>query len=300
MVPDARLQLLRRADGIKKLGVFSMKRYSTIMSVLLTLALPVAGSCADAPKAPEKGDAVEAVKKVEAIKETMSKGGHSMMMGGSTTAPDGSGLNPSGKVVETMDGGGYTYANLEKDGKNSWVAFPSLETRVGDALSFQGCMEMAGFQSKALNRKFDSILFCGAPAVNPKAAAASSPMAAKKSAAGKGSAAAAQKIKVDKASGANAYTVAEIFEKRAALNGKQVVVKGQVVKVASGIMNTNWIHLQDGSGSEKQKTNDLVVTSNDLPEVGDVVTVSGALIKDKDFGAGYKYVAIIEKGSMKK
>ena len=271
-----------------------MKRYSTIMSVLLTLALPIAGGCADTPKTPEKADA-----KVEAIKDSMAKTKHSKMMNGSTTAPDGAALNPSGKVVETMDGGGYTYANLEKDGNKTWVAFPTLETRVGDKLSFQGCMVMPGFQSKALNRTFESILFCNSPEVKPKTAA-KNPMAGKKSPGSSGAAAATQKIKVDKASGANAYTVAEIFSKRAALNGKQVLVKGQVVKVASGIMNKNWIHLQDGSGVEKQKNHDLVVTSSALAEVGDIVTVSGTLAKDKDFGGGYKYEAIIEKGSMKK
>jgi hypothetical protein len=267
-----------------------MKRYSTIMSVLLTLALPVAGSCADAPKTPEKLDAAN----VEAIKATMSKTGHGSMMGGSATAADGSELSPSGKVVETMDGGGYTYANLEKDGKKTWVAFPTLETRVGDKLAFKGCMVMPNFQSKALDRKFDSVLFCGSPMIKPKA----KPVAAKKPA---GSGAPAAKIEVEKASGANAYTVAEIFAKRGTLNGKQVVVKGQVVKVSTGIMNRNWIHLQDGSGQAKLQTNDLVVTSaSDLPEVGDVITFSGTAAKDKDFGSGYKYNVIIEKAIAKK
>jgi hypothetical protein len=34
--------------------------------------------------------------------------------------------------------------------------------------------------------------------------------------------------------------------------------------------------------------------------VGDVVTVTGTLAKDKDFGAGYKYSAIIENATIKK
>jgi hypothetical protein len=268
-----------------------MKRYSTIMSVLLTLALPVAGHCADAPKTPEKVDT-----SVEAIKKSMSNGGHAMAVG---TAPaPGAEINPSGKVVETMDGGGYTYANIEQDGKKTWVAFPTLETRVGDSLSFRGCMEMPGFTSKALNRKFDSILFCGAPEIKPTAAA--SPTLPKKSPGSEGSASASKKTKVEKASGANAYTVSELFAKRTALNGKQIVVKGEVVKVSSGIMDKNWIHLQDGTGTDKQKNHDLVITTQDTAAVGDVVTVSGTLAKDKDFGGGYKYVVIIEKGSVKK
>ncbi|MBU5614246.1 DNA-binding protein [Geomonas azotofigens] len=298
-----------------------MKRYSTIMSVLVTLALPVAGTCADAPKAPEKADTkVEAVtapkaaekadaktdaavkapekaaSKVEAIQKSMSKSSHSMMMGGAAPAEAGGAevnTNPTGKVVETMEGGGYTYANLEvTGGTKTWVAYPVLETRVGDTLSFQGCMPMNNFQSKTLNRKFDTILFCNAPEVKG-AAAKPAAKEAKKAAPG-------EKIKVEKASGANAYTVEEIFAKRGALNGKQVVVRGQVVKVANGIMNKNWLHLQDGTGDTKKKTNDLVVTTTENAEEGDVITVSGTLAKDKDFGGGYKYTAIIEKGSVKK
>jgi len=271
-----------------------MKRYSTIMSVLLTLALPVAGRCADAPKTAEKSDA-----SVEAIKKDMSKTGHSKMMGGSTSSATGGELNPSGKVVETLNGGGYTYASLEKDGKKTWVAYSTLETRIGETLSFRGCMEMPEFQSKALNRKFDMILFCGQPEVQSDGTAAKP---APKKSPGSGGAAASSlgKIKVEKASGANAYTIAEIFAKRGPLNGKQVVVKGQVVKVSAGIMGKNWIHLQDGSGNEKKKTHDLVVTSSELPATGDLITVSGTLAKDKDFGGGYKYEVIIEKGSVKK
>ncbi|QWV94007.1 DNA-binding protein [Geomonas oryzisoli] len=297
-----------------------MKRYSTIMSVLVTLALPVAGTCADAPKAPEKADAkVEAVaapkavekadakadaaakapekaeSKAEAIQKSMSKSGHSMMMGGAAPAEAGAAevnTNPTGKVIETMEGGGYTYANLEvNDGTKTWVAYPVLETRVGDTLSFQGCMPMNKFQSKTLNRTFEMILFCNAPEV--KGGAKPAAKEAKKAVPG-------EKIKVEKASGANAYTVEEIFSKRGSLNGKQVVVRGQVVKVATGIMNKNWLHLQDGTGDTKKKTNDLVVTTTDNAEEGDVITVSGTLAKDKDFGGGYKYTAIIEKGSVKK
>jgi hypothetical protein len=34
--------------------------------------------------------------------------------------------------------------------------------------------------------------------------------------------------------------------------------------------------------------------------VGDVVTARGTLYKDKDFGAGYQYPAIVEEGTFKK
>jgi hypothetical protein len=76
------------------------------------------------------------------------------------------------------------------------------------------------------------------------------------------------------------------------------VINAKVVKVSSGIMNKNWIHLQDGTGSHTTSDNDLVVTSDAIPIVGDVVTVKGKLELNKDFGGGYKYNVIIEKANI--
>jgi len=105
-------------------------------------------------------------------------------------------------------------------------------------------------------------------------------------------------IKVDKAKGADAYTVAETYDKAGKLDKKTVVVRGKVVKVSKGIMGKNWAHLRDGSGDAGKGTNNLVVTTQDVPKVGDVVTAKGTLYKDKDFGAGYKYQVIVEEASL--
>ena len=106
-------------------------------------------------------------------------------------------------------------------------------------------------------------------------------------------------ITVEKAKGADAYTVSEAYEKAAKLDKKTVVVRGKVVKVSKGIMGKNWVHLRDGSGDPGKGTNNLVVTTQDVPIVGDVVTAKGTLYKDKDFGAGYKYQVIVEEASVK-
>jgi hypothetical protein len=58
-------------------------------------------------------------------------------------------------------------------------------------------------------------------------------------------------------------------------------------------MGKNWLHVRDGTGEEG--TNDLTVTTIDvLPNVGDLVLVTGPLETDKDFGMGYRYDLIIE------
>lgn len=67
----------------------------------------------------------------------------------------------TGKVVEKLDAGGYSYFLLEKDGKRTWIAAPPTDGKVGDTISFQPGMEMKAFKSKALNRTFDTIIFTG-------------------------------------------------------------------------------------------------------------------------------------------
>jgi hypothetical protein len=111
--------------------------------------------------------------------------------------------------------------------------------------------------------------------------------------------AASEPVKVEKAKGADAYTVSETYENAGKLDKKTVVVRGKVVKVSRGIMGKNWVHLRDGSGDPAKGTNDLVATTQDVPKVGDVVTAKGTLSKDKDFGSGYKYRVLVEKATVK-
>ncbi len=200
--------------------------------------------------------------------------------------------NISGKVLQTMNSGGYSYVYVETAEKKVWVAVPQTTVQVGDVMTFKPGMEMTDFQSSSLKRTFDKIIFSeGVVSSSGGKAPQTSPGAA-------GSVARGGKIKVEKASGANAYTVSELYDKSVKLHKKKVTVRGQVVKVSANIMGKNWIHIQDGSGSAKKGTNNLVVTSTDIPTVGDVVTVNGTLFKDKDFGGNYKYKVIIEDATV--
>ena len=202
----------------------------------------------------------------------------------------------SGKVVDTMDSGGYTYVQLEQEGKKIWVALPKTTVKKGQMITVSPGMVMENFESKTLKRKFDRIVFSGG-IINDKPNVVSE----KKSEGSKGNVPAAEKISVTKAAGPNAYTIAEIYQKKKTLNGKSVSVKAKVVKVTTGIMKMNWIHLQDGTGNAADGTNDIVATSTaELPANGDIVTVSGTLAADKDFGSGYKYAVLIEKAAFKK
>jgi DNA/RNA endonuclease YhcR with UshA esterase domain len=88
--------------------------------------------------------------------------------------------------------------------------------------------------------------------------------------------------------------VAEIITKAKELKDKPVKVSGKVVKYNPEVMGKNWVHLRDGSGAATDNSNDVLVTTAAQVKVGDVVTVTGVVRTDKDFGSGYAYKVLIE------
>jgi len=227
----------------------------------------------------------------------------------------------TGKVAETMNGGGYTYVKVQTAQGEQWAAVPETQVKKGDTVNIAAQMTMEKFESKTLNRTFDTIVF-GSMADPGAAAAPAQAMQAQMPpghppAAGGGKTAgqfppqmisalsrtASQHmqapdadVKVEKPAGGR--SVAEVWSGKSALNGKEVIVRGKVVKFLGGIMGTNWMHLQDGTGSKEKGDNDLTVTTNQQVKVGDVVTIKGTLAADKDFGAGYEYAVIVEKATV--
>jgi hypothetical protein len=79
--------------------------------------------------------------------------------GGVVMASEPAMLDISGKVVKTMNGGGYTYALVDKDGAKTWVALPKSNIAVGNEITCLPGMMMNNFRSSALNRSFERIVF---------------------------------------------------------------------------------------------------------------------------------------------
>ena len=220
--------------------------------------------------------------------------------GGSLKSVDTKQVEPpgpiSGKIIQTMDSGGYTYLLIDSKGERIWAAISSSPVSMGQMVTVKPGSTMFNFTSKGLNRTFDRIIF--SEGIEDKGGAANV-VKAKTTAGSSGAAVPFSKLSVEKATGPAAYRIAALYA-NAKLNGKKVRVRGKVVKVSTGIMDRNWIHIQDGTGSPQKKNHNLVVTSKDLPDVGDIVTITGTLIRNKDFGSGYKYDVIVEKGTIVK
>ena len=234
-----------------------------------------------------------------------------------------------GKVVETMNSGGYTYVSImTSSGETFWAAGRPTPIKVGDVLDIKKSMEMTNFTSNTLNRTFESIYFVSSfnksspfhgkrPASKPQVSTVKNkPLKSKfptlsapvsKSNIGTSSPSSSStghtqpskssstKITVSKAKGG--YTIAEVFAQSSRLAGQDILVRGKVVKFNSGIMDKNWVHIQDGTGEASSRNHDLTITSDQTVSVGETVLVKGKLALNLDIGAGYKYPVIIEQAT---
>ena len=213
-----------------------------------------------------------------------------------------------GEVLETKDVDAYTYLRLKTSKGEIWAAVNKAPVKKGAQVTIENAMVMQNFESKSLKRTFDTIVFgtlAGTPVVGaatPSAAAAAPAKTADLNQLHGNLAKVpeAGEVKVAKATGKDARTVAEVNAERTALKGKPVVLHAKVVKVTSNIMGKNWVHLRDGTGSASDGSNDLLVTSKEQPAVGDVVTAKGVINADVDLGSGYKYKVLMEDASFQK
>jgi hypothetical protein len=216
-------------------------------------------------------------------------------------APATPALQPTtlkGEVLETQNVDIYTYLRLKTKDGEIWAAVPTTTVKKGAEVTIGNSMVMRNFESKTLKKTFDKIVF--GQIVDPNAAPAMPATPSPHGATAPAAPAAAAVPKVAKAMGPDAKTVAEVVKGKATLKDKTVLVRGQVVKVNLGIMGKNWVHLQDGSGSAADGTNDILVTTKDVAAIGDVVQAKGTVRTDVNVGPGYAYAVLIEDAAVRK
>lgn len=191
------------------------------------------------------------------------------------------------EVIQTSN---YSYVRISENGNENWIAITRQDVEKGKSYYYIPGIEMSNFVSKELKRTFPSILFVDKFSDQPIVAKITVADSAK----GKQAAVAKEGIKVDPAKGG--ITIAELYANKDKYAGKTVKIRGEVVKYNSQIMNTNWVHIQDGTNNDGSF--DLTITTNDETKVGDVVTFEGTVALKKDFGAGYYYEVIVENAKL--
>jgi hypothetical protein len=224
-------------------------------------------------------------------------------------APSATNQN-SGTVVEVIHTGNYTYVQVDTGGGKIWAAAPTFQVKSGDKVVMPQGMPMRNFQSKTLNRTFDLVYFVPRITVaGSEAAGTPLPEGHPRIAQGdtgtplpEGHPRITQRdtgtpgytretfAGIEKPEGGK--TIAELYAEKTDLAGKEVVIRGKVVKFTPMIMGKNWIHVEDGTGSEG--TNNLTITTRTDAKIGDTIVARGVVVTDKDYGYGYKYAIIIE------
>ena len=206
----------------------------------------------------------------------------------------------TGTVVESMDAAGYTYVQVDNGTEKVWAAAPKFTVAVGDSVIIPEGMAMTNYHSKTLDRDFPVVYFVdsvlnassGSAAAAPATASANPTMPENHPQTTVTATPDMDFSGIKKAEGG--MTVGEIFSGKSDLAGKDVTLRAKVVKFSPQIMGKNWLHLQDGSGTQDAGSNDLTVTSDASATIGDTVLVKGKVTLDKDFGYGYQYKVIIE------
>jgi len=204
------------------------------------------------------------------------------------------------EVVEVIQGSSYTYIKAKESTGEKWMAVSKQDVQTGGVYYYDEGLPMNNFHSKEIDRTFDEIYFVNTISTTPLEKGAMGGMGAMD-----GSASAESRmgkvineqnsaIKLEKQAGE--ITVAQIFANRNDYSGKEVEIRGVVVKVNEQVMGKNWIHIQDGTNDNGNF--DLTVTSTELPAVNDEITVKGKIILNKDFGYGYSYEVIMEDAAI--
>ena len=196
-------------------------------------------------------------------------------------------------VDEYISGGTYAYLNVTENNESYWMAIPNMDVKQGGTYYYNGGMVMKDFKSEQLNRVFNEIIFV-------EGITTSEELITKPQNEGHNH---TQNTKVDTVEevviiekAANGIHLNELLSDRKEFAGKEVILKGKVIKVNNGIMEKNWVHIADGTQFEDKKS--ITVTTQELAKVGDIVTFKGKVTLEKDFGYGYVYDILLEEGKL--
>lgn len=203
------------------------------------------------------------------------------------------------EVSEVIQATAYTYLRVSEKSEEKWMAVNKQDIKPGEVLYYDEALQMTNFHSKDLDRTFEVIYFVNnishMPIFNHPAAVmpGTGNMGSANENPHSGKVEPGKKNSIDLNKKTDEFTIASIFENPKELSGKEIEIRGIVVKVNREIMGRNWIHIQDGTDYKGKY--DLTVTTNALAETGDEVVFKGKIAVDKDFGSGYFYEILMEE-----
>lgn len=197
-------------------------------------------------------------------------------------------------ITEIVAAPSYTYLKADEKGMEIWMAVTQSDIETGKKYYYSKPLEMTNFKSKELDRTFESILFINKLVSDPSELASKKVAPNSDGTKPKASPNRQEGLSIEPEDGV--INIQELYANKSAYVDKTVKVKGLVTKFNAGIMERNWVHIQDGTGNDKEF--DLTITTEDMVSTGQIVVFEGIVSLDKDFGYGYKYDLIIEKATL--
>lgn len=186
-------------------------------------------------------------------------------------------------IVEVLPTVKYVYLKVKEGNEVFWIATNKMPVTIGGTYFYRGGLLKTYFESKEHNRVFDTMYLVSSLVesdhsnqTNTDISKTSPPVSSKE-------------VEVK-----GSIKIADLVANPKQYAGKTIQVSGRCVKVNPNIMGRNWIHLQDGSKDDY----DLVITCDVQIPVGHTITMTGKVVLDKDFGAGYQYAILLEEGEL--
>ena len=106
-------------------------------------------------------------------------GGDKSPAGESAEVADADLTGNRGQVLSSVEVPGYTYIEVRNNGRNVWLAGNSVDVAKGDVITWGQSAVMHNFQSTALDRVFEEIIFVSGiypgDSATPQVASATSP-----------------------------------------------------------------------------------------------------------------------------
>jgi hypothetical protein len=204
-------------------------------------------------------------------------------------------------VQEVLNVNEYTYIRVLEEGEEKWIAAPTTAVEVGATYYYGNTMEMKNFESKELNKTFETIYFIekisttAAESLTPLSSPIPHPISILNTDATKP---VIEKAEVNIEAAGGTISIAELYQNKEKYNNTVVQIQGKVTKFNPAIMNVNWVHIEDGTDFNGEF--DLTVTTLEEVQLEDIITVKGKVILNKDFGAGYVYAVLIENATITK
>lgn len=199
--------------------------------------------------------------------------------------------NHKAVVREVIHTTAYTYLRVEKNNQEEWIAITKQEIENGATIYYKEGLKMENFESPELKRTFESVYFV--QEISDKPFGSNMPAGMMGSEPKKP---VLSKLEINIEQPAGGISIAELYANRKNYAGKSIKVRGQVTKVNVAILERNWLHIQDGTSDGNNF--DLTVTTILEPKIGDVMTFSGTLTLNKDFGSGYSYELLLEDATV--